>query len=181
MERALTCPVCISLLEDACQTNCGHSFCNKCILNHLTRSDVKVCPICRTKITAVFPSYTLRQIVEEKKKELSDTENDSSTSDIKERLAINSDHPDYPPDLRAKSDELLQALFKNKKAQEVEIKTDPTAAETTELLNSRRAERWSRFKPILYIIAAIVNIVAFTVLVIAAKNWGYGCRHRNYF
>jgi hypothetical protein len=48
----LLCPLCTSLLEDPlCGSQCGHTFCRKCITNTFRR--ISKCPICRQPLTLV--------------------------------------------------------------------------------------------------------------------------------
>eukprot|EP00741_Cyanophora_paradoxa_P022653 tig00021493_g21878.t1 len=57
---ALVCPVCLSLLESAVQTSCGHAACARCLLQSMQASDK--CPVCRRTLDLVSPSFALRQL-----------------------------------------------------------------------------------------------------------------------
>lgn len=62
VEEALKCPVCQDLLEDACETACGHAFCERCI-NEWLQTQTH-CPLCRSpSALPVHPSFALRSLV----------------------------------------------------------------------------------------------------------------------
>jgi hypothetical protein len=47
--ESVDCPICFETEESVTQTNCGHLFCNPCIMTH-TKGVVTPCPCCRTDI-----------------------------------------------------------------------------------------------------------------------------------
>lgn len=59
---ALECVICTNTLHDACETACGHAFCEFCINQWLERKEI--CPICLKLASPVHPSYSLRIIVD---------------------------------------------------------------------------------------------------------------------
>ncbi|KAJ5071128.1 e3 ubiquitin-protein ligase [Anaeramoeba ignava] len=61
----LKCPICMQIFENCTQTNCGHAFCAECILTSINHN--KYCPICRSEIFSLYPSYNLRKIAEQAK------------------------------------------------------------------------------------------------------------------
>ncbi|KAH3765977.1 hypothetical protein Pelo_2175 [Pelomyxa schiedti] len=60
-EALLLCPVCAEIFTNACETACGHSFCEYCINRCMEQSTL--CPVCRGCVTPVHPSWTLRSLV----------------------------------------------------------------------------------------------------------------------
>ena len=44
----LMCPICLMLLQEPQQTNCGHEFCRECV-RPLMRGGTLTCPICRAR------------------------------------------------------------------------------------------------------------------------------------
>ena len=44
----LMCPICLTLLQEPQQTNCGHEFCRECV-RPLMRGGTLTCPICRAR------------------------------------------------------------------------------------------------------------------------------------
>lgn len=47
--ESVDCPICFDTEENVTQTNCGHLFCNPCIMTH-TKGVITPCPCCRTDI-----------------------------------------------------------------------------------------------------------------------------------
>ena len=58
----LECPICLALFTDPIDTNCGHTFCALCAVNHVKLS--QRCPLCREIINATASSFTLRTLVD---------------------------------------------------------------------------------------------------------------------
>jgi len=61
-ELELQCPLCLDTFEHAASTQCGHTFCGKCITEVLRRD--RKCPVCRQQVTGVSANYTVRNIVQ---------------------------------------------------------------------------------------------------------------------
>jgi len=59
----LECPICQDLFQDACETSCGHGFCEYC-LNKCLEQKAGLCPVCQKNPSPIHPSYTLRAIVD---------------------------------------------------------------------------------------------------------------------
>ncbi|GAM18808.1 hypothetical protein SAMD00019534_019830 [Acytostelium subglobosum LB1] len=57
----LTCPICSDTFRDACDTSCGHTFCEFC-LNACLESKPDVCPVCAKDPSPVHPAFTIRSI-----------------------------------------------------------------------------------------------------------------------
>jgi tetratricopeptide (TPR) repeat protein len=55
------------LFQDACETSCGHGFCEFC-LNKCLEQKAGLCPVCQKNPSPIHPSYTLRAIVDSIKK-----------------------------------------------------------------------------------------------------------------
>ncbi|XP_056599013.1 tripartite motif-containing protein 6-like [Triplophysa dalaica] len=49
VSRHLQCPICKNLFEDPVSTVCGHSFCQRCLEQHISTSDQQ-CPLCKESI-----------------------------------------------------------------------------------------------------------------------------------
>lgn len=60
LEEALECPICQDLFRDACETTCGHAFCEYCINKWLEKKHT--CPVCNKNPSPVHPSWTLRLV-----------------------------------------------------------------------------------------------------------------------
>eukprot|EP00467_Chlorarachnion_reptans_P017049 CAMPEP_0114510952 /NCGR_PEP_ID=MMETSP0109-20121206/14085_1 /TAXON_ID=29199 /ORGANISM="Chlorarachnion reptans, Strain CCCM449" /LENGTH=183 /DNA_ID=CAMNT_0001690341 /DNA_START=43 /DNA_END=591 /DNA_ORIENTATION=+ len=69
-EEALECLFCNETLRHAVFTNCGHSFCAKCILSYWDSTNRNCgeekrkpvsCPKCRRTITMLIPSFSIRE------------------------------------------------------------------------------------------------------------------------
>ena len=58
MESPYLCSICHEIQEQATSTNCGHSFCELCI--HKAMTFKRQCPVCRSEVKHVVPSYTDR-------------------------------------------------------------------------------------------------------------------------
>jgi len=48
-KESVDCPICFETKEDIMQTNCGHLFCQPCIMTH-TKGVTAACPCCRSEI-----------------------------------------------------------------------------------------------------------------------------------
>ena len=62
----LTCPICLSVFQGACSTNCGHTYCAECLIqfleSHRGRARHQLCAICRATIFNATPSFALRNL-----------------------------------------------------------------------------------------------------------------------
>jgi hypothetical protein len=59
----LECPICMSLLENACETSCSHAYCAGCIMEYWKRNgkhQAVQCPLDRTPVRFLVPSNTIR-------------------------------------------------------------------------------------------------------------------------
>eukprot|EP00045_Choanoeca_perplexa_P017324 m.249060 g.249060 ORF g.249060 m.249060 type:complete len:164 (-) comp17507_c0_seq1:4337-4828(-) len=63
----LTCPVCLGTLQAAVEINCGHALCASCLLELRQRG--QNCPTCRSPIDHAHPSFTLRSLAEQQRRE----------------------------------------------------------------------------------------------------------------
>lgn len=56
------CPICLSNLKFAIETNCGHTFCGSCLLAYhdilSTGLSALNCPFCRQRITVLLPYFS---------------------------------------------------------------------------------------------------------------------------
>ena len=59
----LQCPICMEVFFMATSLNCGHTFCNDCIVNW--RKKNKHCPLCRNRIKHMATSNALDQFITE--------------------------------------------------------------------------------------------------------------------
>ena len=57
------CAICADVLQDACITECGHTFCSNCIKTSLESSNT--CPNCRIEVSSYTPNYFARDTVDE--------------------------------------------------------------------------------------------------------------------
>ncbi|EGG18713.1 RING zinc finger-containing protein [Cavenderia fasciculata] len=62
-QELLTCPICSDIFIDACDTSCGHTFCEFC-LNSCLESRPDKCPVCSKDPSPVHPAFTIRSICE---------------------------------------------------------------------------------------------------------------------
>jgi hypothetical protein len=61
----MKCGICMSIIFKPCTTNCGHTFCNTCIMIIINKQDgiIKKCPMCNTYITELqFNDYVQETI-----------------------------------------------------------------------------------------------------------------------
>jgi len=63
----LDCPICCDLVDNACETFCGHCFCEFC-LHKCLEKEANVCPVCRKDPSPIHASFTIRRIVDEHRK-----------------------------------------------------------------------------------------------------------------
>lgn len=63
LDKDFLCPICIQTMKDAFLTACGHSFCYKCIMTHL--SNKNNCPCCGLYLTnsQIFPNFLLSKFL----------------------------------------------------------------------------------------------------------------------
>ncbi|EFA81720.1 RING zinc finger-containing protein [Heterostelium album PN500] len=59
----LTCPICSDTFVDACDTSCGHTFCEFC-LNCCLESKPDKCPVCSKDPSPTHPAFTIRSLCE---------------------------------------------------------------------------------------------------------------------
>ncbi|KYQ94188.1 RING zinc finger-containing protein [Tieghemostelium lacteum] len=57
----LSCPICADVFVDACDTSCGHTFCEYC-LNMCLESKPERCPVCSKNPSPVHPAFTIRSM-----------------------------------------------------------------------------------------------------------------------
>ncbi|GAM19219.1 hypothetical protein SAMD00019534_023940 [Acytostelium subglobosum LB1] len=57
----LTCPICADIFQDACDTSCGHTFCEFC-LNSCLETKPDRCPVCAKDPSPIHPAFTIRSI-----------------------------------------------------------------------------------------------------------------------
>ena len=60
-EAIFQCSICIEMLLQPMITNCGHSFCNKCLARWTQESST--CPECRNELTHASRSYMAEEII----------------------------------------------------------------------------------------------------------------------
>ncbi|GIM14095.1 hypothetical protein Vretimale_17124 [Volvox reticuliferus] len=70
LESQNTCPVCYELMVPPQHAPmmlfpCGHSFCGRCLEQHIDRNKKTQCPICRKKIESRAPNYSLQQLIQQ--------------------------------------------------------------------------------------------------------------------
>jgi len=67
ISEILECPICQDIFRDACETICGHTFCEFCINKWLEKHTT--CPVCSAKeARPIHASFTLREVVRAYKK-----------------------------------------------------------------------------------------------------------------
>ena len=61
-----SCPICLSLMSFPVDTNCGHTFCVRCILSYWQHDQwprPARCPVCRSRVSSIIshnsPYYIL--------------------------------------------------------------------------------------------------------------------------
>ena len=59
----LQCPICMEVFIMATSLNCGHTFCQDCIVDW--RKKTKQCPVCRTRIKNMASSTAVDQFITE--------------------------------------------------------------------------------------------------------------------
>lgn len=80
--RGLVCPICFSIIESAYMTECGHSFCQKCIETCMEKRNQ--CPKCNSTIhrDKLFPNFTLNEVILRHKQKTIHLQNAASSSCI---------------------------------------------------------------------------------------------------
>lgn len=53
LKRLLDCSICLSTLSEPITTQCGHTFCKKCLIKTMTDMPTRCCPFCRTEINRI--------------------------------------------------------------------------------------------------------------------------------
>eukprot|EP00241_Pyramimonas_parkeae_P003377 CAMPEP_0114262768 /NCGR_PEP_ID=MMETSP0058-20121206/22030_1 /TAXON_ID=36894 /ORGANISM="Pyramimonas parkeae, CCMP726" /LENGTH=760 /DNA_ID=CAMNT_0001378759 /DNA_START=115 /DNA_END=2397 /DNA_ORIENTATION=- len=63
LEKEITCPICLEIYHDVFVTHCGHSFCYKCVTEHLRTQCV--CPSCSAflSMSNVVPNFALDKVI----------------------------------------------------------------------------------------------------------------------
>jgi len=66
-DSGVVCPICCNVIESAYMTECGHSFCHRCIQASLESQNT--CPKCShtMKPHRIFPNFTLNEIIAQNK------------------------------------------------------------------------------------------------------------------
>lgn len=57
--EAENCPVCLGIVENSVQTNCGHRFCAQCVLEYWRHDQwprPTRCPVCRRTVSTIITS-----------------------------------------------------------------------------------------------------------------------------
>lgn len=60
LEKYLSCPICQELFEEPTRITCGHTFCNKCIVQWEKKSRNFQCPLCRE---SYVPAYSGKDLL----------------------------------------------------------------------------------------------------------------------
>jgi len=58
--KELVCPICLQIMRDAAETNCGHLFCEGCLKTWMKTNTLRRCPICKTKVVQHSSSFYFR-------------------------------------------------------------------------------------------------------------------------
>lgn len=80
------CPVCLNDAKFACETNCGHMFCGRCLITywrHGTWLGAVRCPVCRQQVNILLTCFTESEL------------NSAEPEEIEERNSVNRDVHDY--------------------------------------------------------------------------------------
>ena len=59
LEKYLSCPICQELFEEPTRISCGHTFCNKCIVQWEKKSRNFQCPLCRESYEPAYSGKDL--------------------------------------------------------------------------------------------------------------------------
>ena len=59
LEKYLSCPICQELFEEPTRITCGHTFCNKCIVQWEKKSRNFQCPLCRESYEPAYSGKDL--------------------------------------------------------------------------------------------------------------------------
>uniref|UniRef100_A0A3B4UTL7 RING-type domain-containing protein n=1 Tax=Seriola dumerili TaxID=41447 RepID=A0A3B4UTL7_SERDU len=75
LDEHLTCSICMEMFEDPVTTDCGHSFCKKCL--DLCHEYAHLCPMCKKPLSRIPDvNIVLRDIVQQQKVEKIKEEDD---------------------------------------------------------------------------------------------------------
>lgn len=79
-ESGVTCPICFNLIDSAYMTECGHSFCQKCIQNFIKSKNQ--CPKCNSTLNPdrLFPNFTLNEVILQYKQKLKSSHHSKGAS-----------------------------------------------------------------------------------------------------
>ncbi|XP_067941565.1 E3 ubiquitin-protein ligase COP1-like [Watersipora subatra] len=79
-DSAIICSICFNIIECAYMTECGHSFCQKCILCTIEKRNQ--CPKCNCtlKPDRLYPNFTLNEIIASHKHKISEQKTQTSAN-----------------------------------------------------------------------------------------------------
>ncbi|XP_074600531.1 E3 ubiquitin-protein ligase COP1-like [Brevipalpus obovatus] len=112
------CPICLETIEEATVTECGHTFCHKCISRALDSSNL--CPNCNCVVDKVFPNFLLNELIIQYNRNRLAAGSDGDTAALvqwKEMISKKTDSL-HLSDI----DYLLQVLYDKKKEYELTSK-----------------------------------------------------------
>ncbi|KAJ5072325.1 e3 ubiquitin-protein ligase [Anaeramoeba ignava] len=100
-DEDLTCPICFGYFEHATQTNCGHSFCAKCILDACEHNPN--CPICRSNVFALYRSYLLQKLADKAREQRPPNEQNQerTNEDLDQKIKTFNDTHSRPQGIQA--------------------------------------------------------------------------------
>ncbi|KAI9501027.1 WD40-repeat-containing domain protein [Coemansia spiralis] len=114
IKRGINCPICLDTIREAFMTACGHSFCYRCISQHLCER--QTCPTCFQALESdqIYPNFALNKIINKNTVGGSGSDTSQWPNNLVQRIRSSvQDEDDLDAD---EIDALLMVLQKKKQA-----------------------------------------------------------------
>lgn len=72
IEDALRCPICFQTMPQPVVTQCGHSYCVRCVRMLVTREKESKCPMCQVRCVRATPNYGMIHVLDAFKEQIAE-------------------------------------------------------------------------------------------------------------